>query len=116
MVVLSISTRKLKPRSGSTRVAEFATVKSSLAGVGSHVQGDLDDHELGRLDRRYPNESDQAAVVDVVLRHGGEVAADEEGLVWRGALQAAGVPDGGQEVADQPLDAGPELRLVGLED
>ena len=50
---------------------------------------DLDDDELGRLERREPDDDLDDAVVDVVLGGGGRVALDEERLAGRRPLPSA---------------------------
>src|SRR4029079_17868175 len=53
---------------------------------------------------------------DVVLRHGGAVAGDEEGLLLRAAEEGPQPPLPAQEKADGVHHAGPQLVVVGLED
>src|SRR5215510_8438172 len=55
-------------------------------------QADAHDHEFGRLHRGHAHEADQAALVDVRLRHGRAVAFDEERLFRLGAFERTVAP------------------------
>src|SRR5262249_12338401 len=58
---------------------------------------DAEDDELRGLDRSHANQTDQAAVVEVVLGHRGSVASHKERLLGSRAEEGAGLPLGQQE-------------------
>ena len=58
----------------------------------------------------YADHDVQPPVINVVLGHGGLIAADKEGLFRHGALELAGMPFGREEVYDGVVDARPEPR------
>ena len=75
--------------------------KSRLA--GRCIQGFLlnpEDHKFRRLDGSDADQTDQPAIVDVILRHRGTVAFHEERLVGFCPLQGTTSPGGGQEIRD----------------
>ena len=96
----------------------FATPLTG-GGGGGMVRGplaDLENDELGGLDQCDADEADEAALVDVVLGHGGAVAANEEGVFGLGAQQCAVDPFGVEEVGDGGAECGPERLAVGFEE
>src|SRR6185437_5949373 len=111
-VILSISTRKLKVRRGSILAAVCAMARSCywLLAVGGGHQRDLDDHEFRRHRGRYADERDEAPRVDVVGGHRGLIATDEVRLRGRRAGEGAGGEHRVEEILDQALDRGPQLR------
>ncbi len=90
------------------------TFRSGLV-VGGPL-ADAEDDEFGGLDGGDADVANEAAVVEIVLGHGGAIAADEEGLVRRGPEEASRLPFVGKEVRDSVADARPERVAVGLED
>src|SRR5205085_2589525 len=105
-------TMKLKAPYGLLR---SAMAGSSRVGVGRPL-ADTEDDELRRIGRRHADQADQPAVVEVVLRHRGAVAAYEERLLRLGAHQRAGAPCRDEEVLDGLADRAPEPLVVRLED
>src|SRR5918911_3910172 len=84
-------TRNLKFLYGSKRVGltvNWAIVHSSTFDLTSHLL-ELDDHELGGLQRREADHDVDDAEVDVVLRRRLFVALDEVGVARRRALKCA---------------------------
>src|SRR4051794_18702041 len=65
-------------------------------------------NELGRLERREPDQDVDHPVVDVLLGGGGAVTFDEERLVRRAALECAGPELGQHERANVEAQLGPE--------
>src|SRR4051812_32100772 len=113
------STRNLNAPYGLSRTIAGMSSSSPLrcpsaARVGGEL-ADAEDHELRRLDRRDPDEADQPAVVEVVLRHRGAVAAHEVRLLRRGAQECAGAPLDVEEVLHGAADVAPQRLAVGLE-
>ncbi len=103
---------------GSGRARGRAAQSSSGSSGSSEPSGplaDAEDHELGRPHRRDADEYDEPAVVDVVLRHRGPVAPDEERVLRLRPDQAAVAPERGQELLDLLADARPEPLVVRLE-
>src|SRR4051794_25418909 len=76
---------------------------------------DPEDDELRGSQRGYADETDQPAVVEVVLGHRRAVALDEEGLLRLRSLQLARAPLGREEVGDGVPDLGPQRLGVRLE-
>src|SRR5213082_3134058 len=92
-------TMKLNAPYGLSRKVGMAP--SSARGVGHGIArplADAEDHELGRVHGGHADQADQPAVVQVVLRHGGAVAAHEEGTVGLLAHQRAVLPLHQEEV------------------
>ena len=56
------------------------------------LDGELEDDEFGRAEWGDADGGDETAVVQVVLGHGGVVTTDQEGLLRRGALEGAELP------------------------
>src|SRR5689334_12510113 len=106
----SISRRKRKLRNGSMRA-----IACLLALRLSGVLEDAEDHELGRPHRRDADLADQAPVEDVVLRHRGAVAGDEERLLLRAPEQRAQPPLPAEEQPHRVGHARPEAVVVRLE-
>src|SRR5262245_40034696 len=86
----------------------------SGAGVG-RLLADAEDHELGGFDHRDADETDEPAVVEVVLVHRAAVAAYEERLLRALTEQRARAPLAEQEAADRLADVGPQRGAVRLE-
>src|SRR3954454_13967864 len=76
---------------------------------------DAEDDELRRLDHREPDLADEPTVIEIRLRHGAAVAADEERLVGRVAEQGTRAPLGIEEVGHRGAEPRPQLLAVGLE-
>src|SRR4051812_46548952 len=122
----SISMMKLNCPNGSIRLPSAiacslsrlrARPPSGLRHVGAGAPlADAEDDELGRLHRGDADLADEAAVVDVGLRHRRVVALDVERLLLRAPLQHVVDPEPGQEVADAPPHARPQRFVVDLED
>src|SRR5439155_8630667 len=75
-----------------------------------------DDDEFRGLERREPDDDDDAAGIDVVLRHGvTEAAAYEVGVRRFFALEGARPEQPVHEAADVGAQRGPEAVIVGLE-
>src|SRR3954471_24626139 len=100
------------------RVGPVAPVPSvrSVVMVGAGPLTDAEDDELRGLQGRDSDQDDEAAVVDVVLGHGGAVAPDEELLLRLVPDEPLGLPELGEEVLDLPPDLDPDRLPVGLED
>src|SRR5215470_11650249 len=120
-----MSSLKLYARYGSTELPGWAAGRATACVTSaSHVLrvradrglAQLEDHELGRLDRRDPDDRDHLARVADLRRVGLLVALDEERLLRGGAEQRAVAPHPGQERADVPPDRPPQQLVVGLED
>ena len=77
---------------------------------------DLDDDELGRVERRKAHQDVHDALVDAGLRIVLRVALDEVGLLRRGSLECALQEQSLHEGADVEPDLAPERLVVGLED
>src|SRR4051794_34532959 len=77
---------------------------------------DAEDDELRRADGGDADQADEPTVVEVVLRHGGAVAADEERLLGLVTEQRTVLPLRVQEVVDRPAHVVPEQFAIGLED
>ena len=77
---------------------------------------DVDDHEFGGLDGGYADDDVQPPVIEIVLCHGGLIAAYKESLFRRGAMEHAGAPFSGEEICDGSADACPKSLAIGLED
>ena len=92
--------------------AADAPIRPNLA---SHLL-DLDDDELGRLERRKADHDVDDAAVDVVLRRRLPVALDEVGLPRRPALEGALAEQVVHEGADVQADLRPQRLVVRLED
>src|SRR5690349_13542263 len=76
---------------------------------------DLDDHELGRLERREADDDVHAPKVDVVLRSGLLVALHEVRLARRAALERALREQRVHERAEIEAYLRPQGLVVGLE-
>ena len=74
---------------------------------------DPDDHELRGTQNRDADEDDQAAVVEIVLRHRRPVAADEERLLGLRAEELARVPAADELRRDLLADARPRRLADG---
>ncbi len=82
-----------------------------MAGEESYV----DDDELGGLDGGEAYDDVDSAEVDVLLGHGGGVAADEVGLGWARANEGSLEEEGLEDVFDGQAELSPESGGVGLE-
>src|SRR2546425_7825432 len=76
---------------------------------------DVEDHELGGLERGEPDPDIDDAEVAVVLRGGLRVDLDEERLARRGPLEGALPEEIVHECADVQPDLRPERLVVRLE-
>src|SRR5262249_14978348 len=76
---------------------------------------DLDDHELGRLERRETDQDVHDAAIDVVLRRRLLVALHQVRLARRRALERALTEERLHERADVEPDLRPERLVVGFE-
>jgi hypothetical protein len=76
---------------------------------------DTEDHELGWVRRRDTDQTDESAVVDIVLRHRRAIAADEVRLLGLRAHQRTGLPDAEEERFDRLDDALPERLIIRFE-
>src|SRR5215471_7148798 len=109
-----ISTRKLKLPYGSSLCVAISAPRRS-GGGGRGPLADSEDDKLGGLGRRHPDEADEPAVVQVVLRHGRRVAPDVIRLFGLAAEQRAGLPLAEQEAFDGVPDRVPQGWPVDLE-
>src|SRR5262245_45959037 len=76
---------------------------------------DAEDHELRRLHWRDADQTNQPAVVDVVLAHGRAVALHEERLVRRRAEERTVAPHGREKSGQAPSHGRPGAFVVRLE-
>src|ERR1700733_11706987 len=76
---------------------------------------DPEDHKLRGLHRSNADHTDQSAVVDVGLRHRGEIASNKKGLFLLCTLQHAVLPQSGQEIADAASYTCPGGLIVRVE-
>src|SRR5258706_12492183 len=81
----------------------------------SGVLEDSEDYELGRTHRRDADLAYEAAIKDVVLRHRGAVAGDEERFLLGAAEQRAGAPRPAQKRPEGLDHARPERVRLGPE-
>src|SRR5215211_4939143 len=77
---------------------------------------DLDDHELGGLERRESDDDVHDAAIDVALRRRFLVAFDEVRVPWRAALERALAEQVLHERAEIQAQLRPERLVVRLED
>src|SRR5437016_1511683 len=108
--MLSISSRYRKLRSGSMRAMVV-----SLALRFSRVLEDAEHDEFRWPHRRNPDLADQPSVQDVVARHRGFVARDEERLLLGASEQRAQTPLAAQEDPERVDHTRPQAWIVGLE-
>src|SRR5262249_47985312 len=112
------STRKLNwtyGRSRRTAMIQSFLLRGATHGVGGGLSNAEDD-ELGRSERDHADQHDQSPIVQVVLGHGGAVAAHEERLLGLVAQQRAGLPLVEQKILDRPPHVRPQRFAVRLED
>src|SRR5262245_53931539 len=110
-------TRNLKFLYGSKRCAftlNCAMVASLRLNLASHLL-ELDDHELGRLERREADDDVHDTQVDIVLRRRLLIALDEVRLGRRLALEGALAEQVVHERADVQADLRPQRFVVRLE-
>src|SRR6266852_95621 len=110
-------TRNLKFLYGSKRCAftvNCAIAASSDLDLAGHLL-ELDDHELGRLQRSEADDDVHDAQVDVILGGRLLVAFDEVGLLRRSALEGALAEQVVHERADVQPDLRPQRLVVRLE-
>src|SRR6266536_1893543 len=77
---------------------------------------DANNDKFSRFHGSNSDQDNQPPIVDIILSHGGAVAADKEGFFYLCALQGTITPDSGQEVRDALCHSGPERIIVRLED
>jgi hypothetical protein len=80
------------------------------------LDGDLKKNKLLGLERSNTDDKNQASIVDVVLRRGGQIAADKESFRLSGAFEAAHSPNASKEILDRGRNSYPESRTIGLQD
>src|SRR5215469_2668762 len=83
---------------------------------GLRLDGDLKKNKLRELERSNTDDKNQASIADVVLRHGGQIAADKESFLLSGAFEAATSPNECKEILDRGRNSYPESRTIGLQD
>src|SRR5690606_39192897 len=83
----SISSRKLKALYGSFRSPLPAMFHCSFRLGFRSLLAEAEDDEFSGFGGGHSDVADQAAIVDVVLRHGGAVALDEKGFFFGSAHQ-----------------------------
>src|SRR5580698_2333206 len=71
-------------------------------------------HEFSRLHRRDTDQADQAAIIQVILRHGGGIALHKERLISGGSKQCSALPSCSQEVGDGLGHARPQSLIIRL--
>src|SRR5262249_6223550 len=111
-------TRNLKFLYGSNRCAltvNCAIVPPLHFDLAGHLLN-LDDHELGGLERRKPDQDVDNTQIDVVLRGGLFVALDEVGFARRAPLKGALPEEVLHERANVEPDLRPKRLVVRLED
>src|SRR5262249_31992225 len=111
-------TRNLKFLYGSNRCAltvNCAIVPPLHFDLAGHLLN-LDDHELGGLERRKSEQDVDNTQIDVVLRGGLFVALDEVGFARRAPLKGALPEEVLHERADVEPDLRPKRLVVRLED
>src|SRR4051812_17983736 len=73
------------------RKAEFSRQGSRSFVIGGPL-ADAEDLEFRRLDWRHSHHADQPAIIEIVLRHGRSVAANEVRFLRPGPQEFAGLP------------------------
>src|SRR5688500_15542011 len=89
---------------------------SRALGAAARILAESEDDELGRLHWRHPHLDDQLAAVAHIGRIRFGVALDEVRLLRRQAKEHSVAPYPREERADVARHAGPEPRIVRLED
>src|SRR3569832_393157 len=99
------------PHKGPCVIQPSFTSKPLLLGL-NRLLANPEDYKLGGLHWCDADVANQPAVIDVVLRHRGAIAFDEERFFLRHSHQCAGAPHADQEVGDAAPHPGPEWLVV----